>query len=196
MKLKIIGFSLLLILAVEIIKCNQTLASFVKEISVTQAQNSLDLEVAQGYGLTISFQKTGEQITQAWLADPSRIVFSTNAKNCSKNDSNSLGVNSEIYSCQGGANVIFIRQIQPINFPNLTRSSDGGTQLVVLTKSREGQKQYIFKLLPVQETPEYTSIVLNPSQIEQQPIFGDLTIYPTNQFPTTSVEFLNNNLPK
>ena len=192
MKLKLIGFSLLLVLAGEVIKCNQTLASPVKEISVIQAQNSLDLEVSEGYGLTISFQKTGEKITQAWLADPSQIAFSTNAKNSSKNDSNPPGANSDIYSCQGGANVIFLRQIQPINFPNLTRSSDGGTQLVVLTKSREGQKQYIFRLLPVQENPEYTSIVLNPSQSEQQPTFGDST----NKFPTTSVEFLNNNLPK
>lgn len=196
MRLKLIGLSLALMLAGEVIKCNQTLASSVKEISVVQAQNSLDLEVSQGYGLTISFQKTEEKITQVWLADPSQIVFSTNAKNCSKNDNNSPRANSEIYSCQGGANVIFLRQIQPINFPNLTRSNDGGTQLVVLTKSREGQKQYVFRLLPVQETPEYTSIVLNPSQIEQQPTFGDLTIHPTNQFPTTSVEFLNNNLPK
>ena len=81
MKLKLIGFSLLLVLAGEVIKCNQTLASPVKEISVIQAQNSLDLEVSEGYGLTISFQKTGEKITQAWLADPSQIAFSTNANN-------------------------------------------------------------------------------------------------------------------
>lgn len=126
----------------------------VKEVSSQQAQKGVDLQVSAGYGLTVSFQKTGERISQAWLADPSKIVFSTNVKDCAKNSNT---------SCNGAANVIFLRQIKEINFPNLTSSSDGGTQLVILTNSKEGQRQYLFRILPVKGNPEYSSVIISPS---------------------------------
>jgi hypothetical protein len=142
-----------------IVNCNSASGLAIKEVSTIEAQNSLDLKVYAGYGLSISFQKTQEIITQIWLADPSRIVFSTNAKDCSKADDS---------SCSGNANVIFIRQIKLINFPNLMTSIDGGTQLIVLTSGKEGQKQYLFRILPLSGTPEYTSVVLSPSNTSQR----------------------------
>ena len=153
MKLRKFAFSLSLVATWAIINCQSAKALTVKEVSTEQAQTGIDLQVSAGYGLTISFQKTGERISQAWLADPSKIVFSTNAKDCAKNSNT---------PCSDAANVIFLRQIKEINFPNLTSSSDGGTQLVILTNGNEGQKQYLFRILPVKENPEYSSVVISP----------------------------------
>ncbi len=194
MNLKSLTFPLIFLGTLAIINCNDAKASFIKEVSTLEAQNSLDLKVYAGYGLTISFQKTGEKIIQAWLADPSRIVFSTNAKDCSKSDKG---------SCLAEANVLFLRQIKEINFPNLTKSSDGGTQLVILTSGREGQKQYLFRILPVTGTPEYTSVVLSPLpdstphkkyQDAQQPLLPasqNSATYSTEPLPTTFLNFGN-----
>lgn len=159
MKLKVLPFALILITAGVVINCENVKALSIKEISTVEAQNTVDLKVYAGYGLTISFQKTEEKITHVFLSDPSRIVFSTNSKDCSK---------TENTSCQGAANVLFLRQIKPINFPNLTSSQDGGTQLVVLTNGKEGAKQYVFRILPVTGTPEYMSVVVSPVQDNYQ----------------------------
>jgi hypothetical protein len=153
MKLRKFAFLLSLLANGAIINCQNAQALSVKEVSSQQAQMGIDLQVSAGYGLTISFQKTGERISQAWLADPSKIVFSTNTKDCAKNSNT---------PCNDAANVIFLRQIKEINFPNLTSSSDGGTQLVILTNGKEGQRQYLFRILPVKGTAEYSSVVISP----------------------------------
>ena len=115
MKPKIFSFSCISTLTWTIINCSnvQALPTLsIKKISTTEAQaNVINLKVDTGYGLSINFQKTEETITQIWLSDPSRIVFSTNSS-CSKNESGSN-------SCNGAANVLFLRQIKPINFPNI-----------------------------------------------------------------------------
>ncbi|MBA3920211.1 MAG: hypothetical protein H0X31_00310 [Nostocaceae cyanobacterium] len=134
-----------------------------REISTIQAQNSVDLKVYAGYGLTISFQRTGEKVTQAWIGDPSRITISSNGSLCPKT--------SDRADCKNvGATVIFLRQLKAINFPNLTKSNDGGTQLIILTLSGEGQKQYQFRVLPATGTPEYTSVVLSPPSPSPPPL--------------------------
>jgi len=133
---------------------NSVRALTTRDISMTQAQNNIDLKVWAGYGLTINFQKTGEKITQAWLSDPSRISFKTNGNLCAKTDQT---------DCKSaGATVVFLRQIKPINFPNLTRSEDGGTQLVILTNGNEGQKQYQFRIIPATGNPQYASVFIKP----------------------------------
>jgi len=135
---------------------NSVRALTTRDISITQAQNNIDLKVWAGYGLTINFQKTGEKITQAWLSDPSRISFKTNGSLCSKTDQT---------DCKSaGATVVFLRQIKQINFPNLTRSEDGGTQLVILTNGNEGQKQYQFRIIPARGNPQYASVFIKPSE--------------------------------
>lgn len=126
-------------LLVAVVNPSQVKAVQVRKVSSQMAQNGISLQVAKGYGLTINFQQTGEQITQSWLSDPSRIVFKVQNQ------------------------VVFIRRIKPIKFPSITRNKDGSTQFVVLTTSKQGQKQYTFKLIPTETNPEYTSIVLVPS---------------------------------
>ncbi len=157
MKTKIKIFTLILAGVFVAIDYNSARALSTRDISMTQAQNNIDLKVWAGYGLTINFQKTGEKITQAWLADPSRIAFSTNGKLCQK-AGNNLGCSN------GGATVVFLRQIKALNFPSLIPSSDGGTQLVILTSGNEGQKQYQFRIIPARGTPEYASIFIKPAE--------------------------------
>lgn len=137
-----------------VVNPSEVTAVQVRKVSSQKAQNGISLQVAKGYGLTINFQQTGEQITQSWLSDPSGIVFKV----------------------QNG--VVFIRRIKPIKFPGITRNKDGSTQLVVLTTSQRGHNQYTFKLVPTETNPEYTSVVLVPDP-NDQPFFENSETYST-----------------
>jgi len=153
-------FSLILVYVGIVTSYNSAKATSVsiREVSTIQAQNSVDLKVWSGYGLTISFSKTGEKITQAWLGDPSRIAFTTNGSLCPKTSTPSGCKNA-------GATVVFLRQIKPLNFAGLTNSDDGGTQLVILTNGGDGQKQYQFRVVPAKGSPQYTSVVLSSPDV-------------------------------
>ncbi|BAY42173.1 hypothetical protein NIES2111_65690 (plasmid) [Nostoc sp. NIES-2111] len=122
-----------------------------------QGSNSrgIDLKVWSGYGLTINFIPTGEIIKQVWLGDPSRFALTSNGSLCQR------GASDE--NCgTGGATVLFLRQIKPINFPSLTSSQDGSTVITLITASAEGQKHYQFKLTPAKGKPEYTALIIRP----------------------------------
>jgi len=115
----------------------------------------IDLKVWSGYGLTINFIPTGEIIKQVWLGDPSRFALTSNGSLCQRGGSDE--------NCgTGGATVLFLRQIKPINFPSLTSSQDGSTVITVITASAEGQKHYQFKLTPAKGKPEYTALIIRP----------------------------------
>ena len=123
----------------------------------------VDLKVWSGYGLTINFIPSGEIIEYVWIADPSRIGFTSNGNLCRKSESNTNCMNS-------GATVLFIRQIKPIDFPDLTSSQDGSTQMTVITKSVQGQKQYQFRLIPEKGMPSYTSLIVKPDSEKPKPL--------------------------
>ncbi|MBD6620626.1 hypothetical protein FNW02_33870 [Komarekiella sp. 'clone 1'] len=124
--------------------------------------NSVELKIAKGYGLTVDFIATGETIKQVWIGDPSRFTFTSNGNLCSKGDDQ---------NCEGSkATVLFIRQIKPISFPNMTNSSDGSTQITVITNGNDGQKQYQFKLTPAMGQPSYTSLVIKPDSERPAPL--------------------------
>ncbi|MCC5641020.1 TrbG/VirB9 family P-type conjugative transfer protein [Nostoc sp. CHAB 5844] len=109
----------------------------------------ISLKVWRGYGLTINFMPLGETIKQVWIGDPTRYSFTSNGNLCAKNQSD----------CEGSpATVIFLRQIKPIAFPNMTSSSDGSTQITIITD----QRQYQFKLIAASGQPQYTSLVIKP----------------------------------
>lgn len=127
----------------------------------------IDLKVWQGYGLTISFIPVGETIKQVWLGDPSRFALSSNGSLCQQ------GSNNQENCGVGGATVLFIRQIKPISFPALTNSRDGSTIITILTSSGEGQKHYQFKLTPATGNPQYTSLIIHPSDSKPRTILVD-----------------------
>ncbi|MBD2504057.1 hypothetical protein [Anabaena azotica] len=131
-----------------------------------QGSNSrgIDLKVWSGYGLTINFIPTGEIIKQVWLGDPSRFALTSNGNLCQRGASNDENCGT------GGATVLFLRQIKPINFPALTASKDGSTVITVITVSAEGQKQYQFKLTPAGGSPDYTTLIIKPDSEKPTPV--------------------------
>jgi hypothetical protein len=139
--------------------------------------SSVELKIAKGYGLTLDFMATGETIKQVWIGDPSRFAFTSNGNLCP------LGSER---NCEGGkATVLFIRQIKPISFPNVTNSSDGSTQITVLTN----QKQYQFKLVAVSGKPSYTSLIIKPESEKPEPMLRNIPLspVPTNTPQLTTV---------
>ncbi|WP_341531430.1 hypothetical protein WKK05_37620 (plasmid) [Nostoc sp. UHCC 0302] len=126
----------------------------------------VELKVWSGYGLTINFIPTGEVIKDVWIGDPSRIGFTSNGNLCPKADSN----NSSTECIQSVATVLFLRQIKSVSIPNMTNSSDGSTQITVITSGDGGQKQYQFKLTPATGKPAYTSLVIKPDSERPSPV--------------------------
>lgn len=120
--------------------------------------SAIELKVWKGYGLTINLMSTGETIKQVWIGDPSRFAFTSNGGLCPSSGGDS--------NCTGGkATVIFLRQIDPIKFP-VTSSSNGSTQITVLTN----EKQYQFKIVPATGNPAYTSLVVKSDSDRPLPI--------------------------
>ena len=150
--------ALLLLISVTLVPFS-ALALSARTVSIEEAQGIngavITLEVAPGYGLNINLIPTGEVVKKAWIDDPSRITLSFDGNLCQGASSPEQQCNNE------GATVIHLRQIQPIQFPNLPRSAGGGTLLTLITESSQGRKIYLFKIVPISGTPKYT--VLNVS---------------------------------
>lgn len=153
-------------LAFSLLFPSSVLALPTRTVFAEQAQgvsgSGVNLEVPPGYGLTINFIETGETVKQAWIGDPSRFVFSSNGNLCPQ------GLQDSTNCTNTGATVIFLRQIKPVDFPVLVSSSDGGTQLTLITEGIEGQKQYSFGLSAVSRgKPKYTTLIIKPDSEKQ-----------------------------
>lgn len=135
-------------------------ATVVRNVSSDQAQGiigeAISLDVAPGVGLNISFIQTGELVKKAWIDDPSRITLSFDGTLCQ--------TNSQGQECDSdqGASVVHLRQIRPIQFPDLPRSNANGTLLTLITEGSEGRKLYQFRVRPVTREPKYTTIAVRP----------------------------------
>ncbi|GAP99619.1 hypothetical protein [Leptolyngbya sp. NIES-2104] len=135
-------------------------ATVVRNVSSDQAQGitgeAISVDVAPGVGLNISFIQTGEFVKKAWIDDPSRITLSFDGTLCQ-----TISQGQECSSDQG-ATVVHLRQIRPIDFPDLPRSSTNGTLLTLITEGTEGRKLYQFRVRPVAREPKYTTIAVSP----------------------------------
>ncbi len=172
-------------LAFSLLLPSSVLALPMRTVFAEQAQgvsgSGVNLEVPPGYGLTINFIETGETVKQAWIGDPSRFVFSSNGNLCPQGLQDSNCTNT-------GATVIFLRQIQPVDFPGLVSSSDGGTQLTLITEGTEGQKQYSFGLSAISRgKPKYTTLIIKPDS--QKPDLAPLI--PSRQPPVVRPSVLD-----
>jgi hypothetical protein len=104
------------------------------------AESAVEVQVAPGRTTTIDFSQTDEAINYVLIADPSRIVYTTNA---------------ELES--GQAKTLFLRTIQALNFPGATRTQI--TNLSVQTVDSNGQQRlYNFSIVPVVATPRYIGV--------------------------------------
>lgn len=165
--MKCLGFLLLTTLVINVNSGRVLALPAARNIYSQDAQGSnsqgIDLKIWAGYGLTINFIPTGETIKQVWLGDPSRFALTSNGNLCQR------GASDE--NCgSGGATILFLRQIKPINFPALTSSQDGSTVITVITAGTDGQKQYQFKLTPATGKPQYTSLIIKPDSEKPQPL--------------------------
>ena len=112
----------------------------------------VSLKLSPGYGLVINFLPVGETIVKAWLDDPSRIALSFDGELC-----------QDGASCTNtGANVIHLKQIQPLDLPYITHSPTGETLLTLLAEGAQGRKLYQFTIIPTNSAPEYTAINIVP----------------------------------
>lgn len=154
---------------------NSTYAS-VRTIFVTQAQGTngsiTTLEVAPGHGLNINLIPTQEVVKKAWIDDPSRITLSFDGNLCQPSNEQQECTNE-------GASVVHLRQIKPIDFPHLPRSSSGSTLLTLVTQGVEGRRLYQFKVVPIAKEAKYTTITITPNPEKLAPLVS-------NQIPSSN----------
>ena len=105
------------------------------------------LNLSPTWGLTLSFIKTGEQVQQVRVGDPSRILVDFDSPLSSG-------------SGDGGATVIYLRQLgQPLDLglrlPGAARHTNQ-VPLTVVTTGPQGRQLYQFRLMLGQETPVST----------------------------------------
>jgi hypothetical protein len=104
---------------------------------------AIDVKVWTGRATAIDFSRVDEQITQIFLADPSHFTYATDTALES-----------------GQATTVFLRQIQPLKFPNLTTTTI--TNLFIKTKTSDGKTRlYTFNLQKSKGTPNYSGIAIS-----------------------------------
>lgn len=102
--------------------------------------NRIQVEITPGRATPISFTQTNEAIAYILLADPSRLVYTTD---------------TDLKS--GRATTIFLKAIQPLKFPGATTTAI--TNLLVQTIDQTGQKRlYNFDIVPVRRNTGYVGI--------------------------------------
>lgn len=119
--------------------------------SQSVTEKAINLQVWTGRATAIDFSSVNEQITQIFLADPSRFTYATDTP-----------------LETGRATTIFLRRIKPLQFPNLTTASV--TNLFVKTKIANGNMRlYTFNLQAGENLPKYSTIdIAAVSGVEQQ----------------------------
>ena len=115
----------------------------VRSIFSTQAQglNGIrpSIAVTSGSGTNVDFTRTQEVVKKVWLDDPSRIVLDTDSPLCEATNQGGDAVNTADDSgCSGGAQVVHLKQIEQVKFPNLP--STPSTLLSVVTENPQGKR--------------------------------------------------------
>jgi len=108
-------------------------------IQVSPRTPKLTVKVWSGRITAIDFSLLNQRITSIALADPSRLVYST-----------------DVPLEQGSASTIYLRQIQPLRFSGATTTSV--TNLIVKTNA---QQTYVFNVIAANGKPDYSVIQLS-----------------------------------
>lgn len=112
-----------------------------RDIAVNSA---IDILVYPGRASAIDFSSTDEVLTYVLIADPSKVVFTTDAQLAS-----------------GRAKTVFLRPIQALNFPGATTATI--TNLSIKTVDSKGkQRLYNFNIVPSNKEPEHLGIRIAP----------------------------------
>lgn len=119
-----------------------------RDIAINSA---IELLVYPGRATAIDFSLTDEALTYVLIADPSKVVFSTDAQLAS-----------------GKAKTVFLRPIQTLNFPGATTATI--TNISIKTVDSQGkQRLYNFNIVPTNKTPEHLGIRIAPLTPETSP---------------------------
>jgi hypothetical protein len=103
------------------------------------------IELSPGYGVNISFIKTGEIVEKVWLDNPA--IASLDVDGCL----------SGIQKCeQEGATILHLRRINPLNVPQLPKTSS--SLLTVVAKGNSGRRVYLFRVAMSDKAPKYHTI--------------------------------------
>jgi hypothetical protein len=112
-----------------------------RDIAINSA---IDILVYPGRASAIDFSSTDEALAYVLIADPSKVVFSTDAQLAS-----------------GQAKTVFLRPIQALNFPGATTATI--TNLSIKTVDSKGkQRLYNFNIVPTNKEPEHLGIRIAP----------------------------------
>ena len=107
---------------------------------------AVNVRVWAGRATAIDFSQLDERITQVFLADPSRFTYAT-----------------DVPLSKGEATTLFLRQILPLNFPNLTTAKV--TNLFVKTRTKSGAvRLYTFNMSAGESTPSYSGLSVATSR--------------------------------
>lgn len=116
----------------------------------TATNTTTNLQVWPGRASVIDFTQTGEVVTYIRLADPSKVVFNTDAE---------LKTNQ--------ARMIFVQPIQPLRFPGATTTPI--TNLFVKTLDRQGvERLYTFNIVHRSGRPTNNGISISSATPNRQ----------------------------
>lgn len=126
----------------------------VKSVSIDAATGNSNtdiptIELSPGYGVNISFIKSGEIVEKVWLDNPA--IASLDVDGCL----------SGVQQCKKeGATVLHLRRINPLNIPQLPKTSS--SLLTVVAKGNSGRRLYTFRVAMSDKTPKYHTIEVAP----------------------------------
>ena len=135
------------------------------------------IELSPGYGVNISFIKSGEIVEKVWLDNPA--LASLDVDGCLSG----LGQQCE----KEGATVIHLRRVNPLKVPLLPQTNT--SLLTVIAKGNSGRRVYLFRIAMGDRTPNYHTIEITPAQTEE--LERRNLLFPTN---TTNSQLISQGL--
>lgn len=129
-----------------------------QDIATGNSSNIPLIELSSGYGVNISFIKSGEIVEKVWLDNPA--FASLDVDGCLS------GLAQECE--QSGATVLHLRRINPLKIPQLPKTNS--SLLTVITKSNSGRRVYVFRVAMGDTVPKYHTVEVTPSLREEPEI--------------------------
>ncbi len=112
------------------------------------------IELSSGYGVNISFIKSGEIVEKVWLDNPA--FASLDVDGC---------LSGLAQKCeQSAATVLHLRRINPLKIPQLPKTNS--SLLTVIAKGNSGRKVYVFRVAMGDTTPKYHTIEVTREEHE------------------------------
>lgn len=115
-----------------------------------------EIELSPGYGVNISFIKSGEIVEKVWLDNPA--IASLDVDGCLSG----LGRQCET----PGATVLHLRRINPLKVPQLPKTNS--SLLTVVAKGSKSRQVYVFRVSMGDATPKYHTIEVIPTPQEPE----------------------------